>query len=102
MPAWIKTGRDESLWKKAKGAVARKSGWTDSQYWGTVTKVYKNMGGAIRKGEKMCMACGSSEECKCRNSRRELMEDDEMLGKSMAAMVVAGKKVLLIKAENKK
>ena len=49
MPSWVK---DDDIWKKAKEEVKRKSGMTDDQYYGSVTTVYKNMGGEIMKKEK--------------------------------------------------
>lgn len=44
MPSWVK---DEATWERAKKEVERKPDMTDDQYWGSVTTVYKNMGGKI-------------------------------------------------------
>lgn len=51
MPGFIRTQRDENIWGRAKRKVKRSKGMSDSEYWGTVTKVYKNMGGTT--GRKM-------------------------------------------------
>jgi Ethanolamine utilization protein EutJ (predicted chaperonin) len=45
MPGFIKTKKDEALWKEAKSKVKKKKGMSDDEYWGAVTQVYKNMGG---------------------------------------------------------
>jgi hypothetical protein len=52
MPGFIKTGRDEELWQKAKGIVEKEYSKTEAdgdEYWKLVTAVYKKAGGSIGK-----------------------------------------------------
>lgn len=51
MPGFIRTQRDENIWSRAKKKVKKSKGMSDSEYWGTVTKIYKNMCGTT--GRKM-------------------------------------------------
>jgi len=44
MPEWVK---DESTWKQAKEAAKKSYKESDEGFWGTVTNIYKNMGGKI-------------------------------------------------------
>lgn len=48
-PGWV---QDEEIWERAKEAVSRSDYPDDDSYYAVVTKVYKNMGGGIKKGKK--------------------------------------------------